>query len=300
VAILDMYEQASGQKLNRDKMAMFFSRNTSSKTRALIMNLTGIPSSQRYDKYLGLPALVDKSRVREFQYITDKVRKRISDWNVKFLSQAGKEILIKVVLQAIPTYCMSLFLLPKKLCSDLNGLMQKFWWGQNNGSNKIHWLKWEKMGCSKNQGCLGFRDFRCFNKALLAKQRWRLLQDPHSLAGRIIKAKYFPRCTFLEAQKGTQGSFAWTSIFSARELLMEGLIWSVGDGKQVRIWGDKWMPQPSTFKIQSPCNSFPIDALVAALIDPVGRGWNVLLMKSIFKKEEAALICNMPLSRYNQ
>jgi hypothetical protein len=99
-------------------------------TRALILNLTGVPSSQRYGKYLGLPTLVGKSRVRKFQYITDKVRKRISDWKVKFLSQAGKEILIMAVIQAIPTYYMSIFLLPKKLCNDLNGLMQKFWWGQ--------------------------------------------------------------------------------------------------------------------------------------------------------------------------
>jgi hypothetical protein len=300
LAILDLYERASGQKLNKDKTTVFFSRNTSSATRAQILNLTGVPTSQRYDKYLGLPALVGKSRVREFQYITDKVRQRVSDWKVKFLSQAGKEILIKAVLQAIPTYCMSLFLLPKKLCNDLNGLMQNFWWGQNNGSNKIHWLKWEKLGCSKNQGGLGFRDVHCFNRALLAKQGWRLLQDPNSLAGKIIKAKYFPHCTFLEAQKGTRGSYAWSSIFSARALLIEGLIWRIGDGKQVKIWGDKWVPQPSTFKIQSPCKSLPMDAVVAELIDPVGRGWNIPLVKSIFNQEEAGLICNIPLSRYNQ
>jgi hypothetical protein len=74
-----MYEQASRQKLNIDKTMVFFSRNTSTDTRALILNLTSVSSSQRYDKYLGLPALVGKSRVCEFQYITDKVRKRISD-----------------------------------------------------------------------------------------------------------------------------------------------------------------------------------------------------------------------------
>jgi hypothetical protein len=115
VAILDMYEWSSGQKLNRDKTAVFFSRNTSSDTRTLILNLTGVPSSQRYDKYLRLPSLVGKSRVREFQHITDKVRRRISDWKVKFLSQARKEILNEVVLQAIPTYCMSLFLITEEI-----------------------------------------------------------------------------------------------------------------------------------------------------------------------------------------
>jgi hypothetical protein len=126
------------------------------------------------------------------------------------------------------------------------------------------------------------------------------LQDLYSLAGQIIKAKYFPRCTFLEAQKGTQGSYAWNSIFSARELLIEGLFWRIGDGKHVKIWGDKWVPQPATFEIQSLCNSLPVEAMVAELIDPVGRGWNIPLVKSIFNHEEAALICNIPLSKYNQ
>jgi hypothetical protein len=81
---------------------------------------------------------------------------------------------------------------------------------------------------------------------------------------------------------------------------MEGLVWRIGDGKQVKIWGDRWVPQPSTFKIQSPCISLPIDAKVAELFDPAGGGWNVQLVKSIFNEEEAALICNIPLSRYNQ
>jgi hypothetical protein len=153
--ILEGYENASGQRLNRDKTVVFFSRNTCVEARALILDMTGVPSSQMYDNYLGLPALVGKSGLKEFQYIIDRVRKRISDWKVKFLSQAGKEILIKAVLQAIPTYSMSIFLLPKKLCNNLNGIMQRFWWEHKNDEKKIHWMKWEKMGCSKSRG-IGF------------------------------------------------------------------------------------------------------------------------------------------------
>jgi hypothetical protein len=117
---------------------------------------------------------------------------------------------------------MSLFLLPKKSCNNLNGLMQQFWWGQNNGSNKIHWLKWEKMGCSKNQGGLGFRDIHCFNKALLAKQGWRLLQDPHSLAGKIIKAKYFHVVHFLKHKRAHGGLLLGVAFFLHVSYLWRG------------------------------------------------------------------------------
>jgi hypothetical protein len=95
---------------------------------------------------------------------------RLNDWKVKFLSQAGKEILIKAVVQAIPTYYMNVFLLPNTLCKELNGLMQRFWWGHKENTSKIHWISWERMGTTKEQGGLGFCDLVMFNKAFLAKQ----------------------------------------------------------------------------------------------------------------------------------
>jgi hypothetical protein len=80
------------------------------------------------------------------------VWKRLHDWKTKFLSQAGKEILLKAVIQAIPTYSMSIFLLPVGLCADINSIMQKFWWGHKENESKIHWMSWKKMSLSKTKG----------------------------------------------------------------------------------------------------------------------------------------------------
>jgi hypothetical protein len=85
--------------------------------------LSGILATQKYDKYLGLPTLVGKSRKQTFKSIKDRVQRRLGDWKLKFLSQARKEILLKAVIQAIPIYSMSIFLLPKGLCNELNSLM---------------------------------------------------------------------------------------------------------------------------------------------------------------------------------
>ena len=56
----------------------------------------------------------------------------------KLLSQVGREILIKTVVQAIPTYTMSCFKLPLGLCHDIESLIRKFWWGQRGERRKIH------------------------------------------------------------------------------------------------------------------------------------------------------------------
>jgi hypothetical protein len=64
--------------------------------------------------------------MKTFEGIQNRVWKKLDGWKEKFLSQAGKEILIKAVVQAIPTYSMSVFQLLKKLSSNLNSMMSRF------------------------------------------------------------------------------------------------------------------------------------------------------------------------------
>jgi hypothetical protein len=100
------------------------------------------------------------------------VQKWLEGWKERFLSHVGKEILIKAVVQAIPMYTMGVFKLPKTLCKSLNSTISRFWWGCNNNSHQCSWLSWDKMGASKAQGGIGFKDLETFNSTLLAKQGW--------------------------------------------------------------------------------------------------------------------------------
>jgi hypothetical protein len=119
------YEGALGQRLNKDKTLVFFNRNTNP-AQQWFFGLSGIPKSQHFDMYLGLPALVGKSHINDFQNIIDRVQRRVSYWKTRFMSLPRKEILLKATVQAIPMYIMRVFLLLKELCRELNSIMQKF------------------------------------------------------------------------------------------------------------------------------------------------------------------------------
>lgn len=93
---------------------------------------------ENYEKYLGLPMVGGNSKVNTFRDLQEKIAKRVMGWKDKFISKASREILIKIVTQAIPTYIMGIFKIPKTLCDTINSTLAKYWWGQTKNEKKIH------------------------------------------------------------------------------------------------------------------------------------------------------------------
>ena len=139
--LLDTYSKYSGQHINKGKTTIFFSKSTTSERKQYIKNVLGVPEIRNYEKYLGLPTLMGRRKKASFEYIKERVWKKLQGWGEKLLSQSEREILIKAVVQAILTYTMTCFKLPVGLCDEIEGLIRKFWWGQRGDRWKIHWVK---------------------------------------------------------------------------------------------------------------------------------------------------------------
>lgn len=59
---------------------------------------------------------------------------------------------------------------------------------------------------------------------------------------KVFKAKYLARKTFLEVNPSPNDSFVWKGFLASKELIRKGLAWRIGDGKEVDMWLDNWLP----------------------------------------------------------
>ncbi|XP_004308230.1 PREDICTED: uncharacterized mitochondrial protein AtMg00310-like [Fragaria vesca subsp. vesca] len=175
--------------------------------------------------------------------------------------------LVKAVAQAIPTYTMSVFQLPKGVLKVFQSKISNFWWGKGGGKKGMHFCKWKKLCASKWKGGLGFRDLETFNLALLAKTFWRLMQNPNSLVSRLLRAKYFHSTKWMRAGCRRGASMMWNGLSWGKELLELRIRWRVGDGALINVKKDKWIPQPFSFKDDSfACHPDLVDTLVVSIL----------------------------------
>ncbi|GAU51576.1 hypothetical protein TSUD_414250 [Trifolium subterraneum] len=211
--------------------------------------------------YLGLPSMVGRSKKAIFSYIKDRIWKRINSWRWRALSKAGKEIMIKSVLQAIPSYVMT----------------------------------WERLACPKAYGGLGFRNFEAFNKAMVAKQFWNIVQNPNSLVAKLIKARYFPRSSLFEAPLGYNPSFAWRSMWQARQILSLGCRWRIGSGDNIRVMHDPWLRRSANRWVPSPQPAGVYQLSVRDLLHDNYKAWNIVMVRNLFSRDVAEKILETPL-----
>ena len=141
---------------------------------------------------------------------------------------------------------------------------------------------------------MGFREFRLFNQALLARQAWRILSNPDSLCAQVMKAKYFPSGLLVDTVFPSNSSPTWQAVAHGLELLKHGILWRVGNGQSIRILRDRWIPNGGSGKpitVQGRCRL----RRVSELLDERGA-WRMDLLQQYFNPVDVEQIVKIRTS----
>ncbi|XP_073260583.1 uncharacterized protein [Populus alba] len=199
-------------------------------------------------KYLGLPLGANPKRISTWKPVLYQIRGRLNSWKGRLLSLAGRTILIKSVISAIPLYYMSIFCIPKTVAHKITAMQAWFLWGRSVGNRKIHRLALDTVAKNKERGGLGVGNISAKNKALLFKWIWKLESNEKASWADFIKAKYRPQfingmTTFKKKLSGI-----WRGIISTitrldldSSLIRAACKLKMGNGNYVKFWLDTWL-----------------------------------------------------------
>ena len=154
--VVRKYGKASGQCINFDKSSLLFGKRINANSRQEIKDVLGIQNEGGMGTYLGIPEDISGSKCKLFAFLKDKLMHSVNEWIYRWLSKGGKEVLIKSILLALPTYVMSTFLLPLETCENLARAIAQFWWSSNLPKRRIHWVNGKKSVYQERRVGLAF------------------------------------------------------------------------------------------------------------------------------------------------
>ncbi|KAJ0749948.1 putative RNA-directed DNA polymerase [Helianthus annuus] len=198
--------------------------------------------------YLGLKVGANMNRISNWSPVIESFRARLAKWKSHFLSIGGRVVLIKSVMESLPSFYFSLYKAPKKIILDLEAMIKKFLWGGSGEEKKMHWVAWEKVSRPKNHGGLGLSKLEVINNSLLTKWGWRFKTEENNLWKKIIIALHSSRSgweciPYRKTLSGVWNNIAKIFVKTKVEgrpigYFMKGFI---GNGEGVAFWHDVWI-----------------------------------------------------------
>lgn len=119
--------------------------------------------------YLGCPLYSGRTTKLLFYPLLNKIQEKLSGWKEKLLSLGAKIVLIKHVLQAMPLYLLALIQPPKIIINVINKVISNFFWQDNFGQHKAHWVNWSKVCFPQEEGDLGLMCLQDISNAYVIK-----------------------------------------------------------------------------------------------------------------------------------
>ena len=139
--ILDCIGLMSRLSINFEKSAITSSNCLDHRVRSLERRLV-FAVAELPIRYLGIQLGANHRKVATWRPIIDKIEKKLSGWKASLLSQAGKLVLIKTVLNSLPIFYLGLFKMPKSVAKKIISLQSRFFWSKGNGKRGLVSVSW--------------------------------------------------------------------------------------------------------------------------------------------------------------
>ncbi|XP_017239669.1 uncharacterized protein LOC108212453 [Daucus carota subsp. sativus] len=249
--VLIAFELLSGLKINFAKSKLY-GHNSSREDLQSWAEEIGCQIGFDSFNYLGLDLARSPYNIQFWDPLVSRVRNKLSEWKSKAISLAGKVVLLQAVLDSLPIYWFNMFLIPRAVENNLEKIRRSFFWGSKevDGIERrgMHLLAWDKVCSPKSAGGVGITKIKERNIAMLGKWWWRFINERDKFWNITLQKKYGSVIGQGPSSVKIDRSSSYTikSLLKihqsgwARDLLSDGFIWKIKNGRTVRFWEDLW------------------------------------------------------------
>eukprot|EP00253_Pinus_taeda_P011657 PITA_11657 len=236
----------NGMEVNLSKSKIFFF-NTNIAVQKNISRILGFQRDFLPSKYLGVLLTAKPMLKSIWEPLINKLQDKVSTWTIKYLNLAGKLVLTKAVLQAIPISMLSALPAPKGVLQQFRNIQRNFLWDKEETERKWALVSWDKICKPKKHGGLGFDDQEILSKALGAKIWWHWVYHPETQWENIWKEKYansWQNNDLIRMSGNIKGSYIWNKAWENKRLVQEYSLWEIREGNLALFWEDNWEQEP--------------------------------------------------------
>eukprot|EP00253_Pinus_taeda_P019943 PITA_19943 len=251
--ILELFMEALGMEINKEKSCTFIF-NTPEKIKAHLSRMLGFRHGELPTKYLWNQLDINPRRIENWQQVIKKLKNRLASWCFRSLNIAGRLVSLKLVLQSITIYPLSIMAVPKGVRTKMKGIFGKIIWGGPKQQRKWALVSWKNLTKRKEEGGLGLRDPDILNKFLGAKLWWRWMRGGNDLWKRIWTQKYnMPATTtgILILEETPKGSTIWELASESRNIINNYAFWEIRGGYTAIFWEEEWQQRDKMVSIQA-------------------------------------------------
>ncbi|KAL9690804.1 hypothetical protein QQ045_011214 [Rhodiola kirilowii] len=153
--VVEQFLRASGLAINLEKSQVFTAGMPTSKT-MWVEEVLGTSVAKLPVRYLGIPLSSKKISSADVNNLINRITSKINAWSNRFLSRAGRRLLIRSVLHATFYYWARMISLPSKVLQVVYSLCARFLWRGNVAGGKCSFLvSWKEVCKNKKEGGWG-------------------------------------------------------------------------------------------------------------------------------------------------